>query len=65
MHKFPINKNNKQPLVKWQDVTNLTADEIDVSLFAADVDLYVDGNLTIYCRSCLSLRWGKRGRRQI
>ena len=29
MHKFPINKNNKQPLVKWQDVKNLTTDEID------------------------------------
>ena len=29
MHKFPINKNNKQPLVKWQDVNNLTTDEID------------------------------------
>ena len=29
MHKFPINKNNKQPLVKWQDVKNLTTDKID------------------------------------
>ena len=29
MHKFPINKNNKQPLVKWQDENNLTTDKID------------------------------------
>ena len=29
MHQFPINQNNKQPLVKWQDVHNLTTDKIE------------------------------------
>ena len=29
MHKFPINKNNKQPIVKWQDANNLTTDDIE------------------------------------
>ena len=28
MLKFPINKNNKQPLVKWQDPNNVTCDAI-------------------------------------
>ena len=29
MHKFPINQNNKQPLLKWKDENNLTRDKID------------------------------------
>ena len=48
-----------------QRILNLTFEKNMLSLFVADVDLYVDENLTIYCRRHLSLRWGKRGRRQI